>query len=192
MSNSFKISDNELFYRLKAGDKVAYAEIYHRYKEFLFVFAYKKTNSEEEAKDLIHELFLTLWEKRTEIVITKELSAYLFWTLRNKIFDSFRHKTVTQKYIDSFSNYLIEHEADTDYLVRHNDLSKFIESEISALPAKMRQAFELSRKSNLTRKQIAAKLNLSEETVKSHIRRALLILKTKLGVVTFLYMFMKL
>ena len=192
MSNSFKTSDNELFDRLKSGDRVAYAEIYHRYKEFLFVFAYKKTNSEEEAKDLIHELFLTLWEKRTEIIITKELSAYLFRTLRNKIFDSFRRKTVTQKYIDSFSNYLIEHEADTDYLVRHKDLSKFIESEISALPAKMRQAFELSRKSNLTRKQIAAELNLSEETVKSHIRRAVLILKTKLGVGAFFFIFMKL
>lgn len=192
MSNFSPISDNELFYKLKTGDRGAYTEIYHRYKELLFVFAYKKTNSEEEAKDLIHELFLTLWEKRSEINISKELPAYLFWTLRNKIFDSFRHKNVTQKYIDHLSNYLIKHEADTDYLVRHNDLSKFIEAEIAALPQKMRQAFELSRKSNLTRREIATELNLSEETVKSHIRRALLILKTKLGAITFFFFFMKL
>jgi RNA polymerase sigma-70 factor (ECF subfamily) len=54
-----------------------------------------------------------------------------------------------------------------------------IESEISALPPKMREVFELSRKLNYTHREIAIQLNLSEQSVRSHVKGALRILRTK-------------
>ncbi|MNE57830.1 RNA polymerase sigma factor [compost metagenome] len=83
--------------------------------------------------------------------------------------------------MDIFQNYLDTNQNATDYLIRHNDLSALIEKEIAALPRRMREVFELSRKTNLSRKEIANELNLSEQTVKSHMHHALRILKTKLG-----------
>ncbi|MGY0037821.1 RNA polymerase sigma factor [Pedobacter sp. NJ-S-72] len=184
-----KISDSELFNKLQTGDRNAYTEIYHRYKGLLFIFACKKTGNEEEAQDLIHEVFIILWEKRAELKVSSELSAYLFFILKNKIFDLFRRKKVSDRYIEHFSSYLIAHQKESDYLIRHNNMSELIESEIAALPVKMRQVFELSRKTNLNRKQIATQLGLSEQTVKSHMHRALTILKTRLGSVSFLILF---
>lgn len=191
MINFSKISDDELFNQLKTGDRDAYTEIYHRYKGLLFIFACKKTGNEEEAQDLVHEVFIILWEKRAELRIESELPAYLFFILKNKIFDLFRRKKVSTRYIENFSNYLEFDQTDSDYLVRHHHMSDLIESEIAALPAKMREVFELSRKNNLTRKQIAEELGLSEQTVKSHMHRALSILKTRLGAISFLILFIR-
>ncbi|MNX69237.1 RNA polymerase sigma factor [compost metagenome] len=93
----------------------------------------------------------------------------------------YKHKKVSQRYLESFQTYLDTEQNATDYLVRHNELSSLIEKEIAGLPHKMREVFELSRKTNLSRKEIAAELNLSEQTVKSHMHHALKILKAKLG-----------
>ncbi len=60
-----------------------------------------------------------------------------------------------------------------------------IEKEIGALPPKMREVFELSRKENLSHKEIAEKLNLSEKTVKKQVNNSLKILRSKLGMVVF-------
>lgn len=177
-----EFSDTELIGLLKSGDKTAFTEIFNRYQSLLYIFAYKRIGEREEAKDLIHELFLTLWEKRESLNISGSLPAYLFTILKNKIFDLYKHKKVSQRYLDAFQNYLDTNQNGSDYLVRHNDLSAVIEKEIAALPARMREVFELSRKTNLSRKEIASELNLSEQTVKSHMHHALRILKTRLGV----------
>nr|WP_121272565.1 RNA polymerase sigma-70 factor [Pedobacter schmidteae] len=175
------LPDAELVGLLKSDDSQAFTEIFNRYRSLLYIFAYKKTGNREEAKDIIHELFLMLWEKRAALNISFGLPAFLFTALRNRIFDLYKHKKVSQRYLDTFQEYLDTTQDGTDYLVRQNDLAALIEKEIAALPFKMREVFELSRKTNLSRKEIAEQLNLSEQTVKSHMHHALKILKTRLG-----------
>src|SRR5690606_5387963 len=89
---------------------------------------------------------------------------------------------VSTKYIESLNTY-IKNISDntTDFLVRHKKLHQVIEEEIANLNPKTRKVFELSRKENLSRKEIAEELGIAEETVKSHIHTALKILKIKLG-----------
>ncbi|MBV7533016.1 RNA polymerase sigma factor [Chitinophaga sp. sic0106] len=176
-----QLTDNELVTFLKEGNRHAYTEIYHRYKRLLLVFALRRLENEEECKDLIHELFLQLWVRRTELTITSSLSAYLYTAVRNRILDIITHQNVSARYIDSFQGYINQGEDNTDHLVRHKELLQLIESEIATLPPKMRLVFELSRKTNLTRKEIADQLDLSEQTVKSHMQHALKILKSRLG-----------
>jgi RNA polymerase sigma-70 factor (family 1) len=175
------LPDTELTTLLKAGDSLAFTEIFNRYQSLLYIFAYKKTGHREEAKDLIHELFLMLWEKRGELNIQFGLPAYLVTVLKNRIFDLYKHKKVSQRYLDTFQKYLDTTQDTTDYLVRESDLTALIDKEIAALPCKMREVFELSRKTNLSRNEIARQLKLSPQTVKSHMHHALKILKTRLG-----------
>lgn len=175
------LSDSDLVRLLQQDDQNAYAEIFNRYKAVLYIFAFKKTNDREEAKDLVHELFMNTWEKRATANMPAGLAPYLFGMLKNRILDLYKHKKVSQRYLDTFQYYLNTESTPADSLVRHNDLNALIEKEISALPEKMRQVFEMSRKTNLSRKEIAEELNISEQTVKSHIFHALKILKTRLG-----------
>lgn len=179
-------SDIELVSLLRSGNRLAYTEIYNRYKFVLHTHAYKWMRDREEAMDIIHELFTVLWDKRESIQFSSSLSGYLYISLRNKIFNRVSKKKFESQYIDSLQEFVNKGHCVTDHRVREKQLAELIEKEISALPAKMREVFELSRKSNLSHKEIAEQLQLSEQTVRKHIQHALRILKSKLGLVLFI------
>jgi RNA polymerase sigma-70 factor (family 1) len=189
--DSNKFSDVELLCHLKNGNHAAYEEIYNRYNGPLYIFAYKRLKNREEAKDAIHELFLKLWSDREMISAAINLPAYLYTALRNRILNTITHQKVAGRYIDSFQKFAaqLNNTDTTDHLIRHNELNAFIENEISNLHPRMRMVFEMSRKTNLSRKEIAEQLSISEETVKSHMHGALKILKVKLGALFTLILF---
>lgn len=182
-------SDAELINLLRAGNRLAYTEIYSRYKLVLHTHAYKWMRDREEAMDMIHELFTILWDKRETIQFNTNLSGYLYISLRNKIFNRISKKRFETRYIDSLQEFINKGDCITDYRIREKQLADIIEKEIAALPPKMREVFELSRKSNLSHKEIAQQLDLSEQTVRKHIQHALRILKSKLGLIFFLFLF---
>lgn len=184
-----KYSDNDLLLFLKSGDHAAYAEIYDRYHGPLYVFAYKRLKNREEAKDGIHELFLKLWSDRENLSESINLPAFLYTALRNRIINIITRQKIAVKYIDSFISYAdqLQRNDTTDHLIRHNELAAFIENEIASLHPRMRIVFEMSRKTHLTRREIAEQLAISEETVKSHMHGALKILKMKLGALFYLF-----
>ena len=181
-----KLSDQDLSILLGKGDEAAFKEIYNRYKAVLYVHAYNRLRNSEEVHDMIHELFATLWNKKGTIEFKTSLSAYLYTSVRNRILDFFLHQKVESAYLSGFQSFINRSESTTDHLVRQKDLSNLIEAEISLLPPKMREVFELSRKKHLSHREIAEELGLSEKTVKKHVNNALKILRTKLGVVVYL------
>ena len=186
MPNNKTLTDSELLHHLQIGDSSAYTEIYERYYYLMFVFVYKKIRDEDLAKDIIQELFANLWEKREALTAVNNLASYLFTAVRNKVFDFISHQHVKSKYIQSIADYSATNNANTDYLVRENQLKVYIDKAIDELPSKMREIFELSRKSDLTYKEIAEKLSLSERTVNNQISNALSRLRTKLGLFIFI------
>lgn len=173
-------TDNELFSLLSKDDYSAYTEIYDRYAPLLYMHAYKRLRNREEAKDIIQELFITIWERRSEIELKSNLSAYLYTSIRNRVLKVISHKQVESSYIISLQNSIQKGYATTDHLVREKELIDIIEKEINALPSKMRLVFNLSRKSHLSHREIAEKLDLSESTVKKQVNNALKVLRVKL------------
>ncbi|MFD0749209.1 RNA polymerase sigma-70 factor [Mucilaginibacter calamicampi] len=188
-----KASDNDLLNLLSESDHSAYNEIYHRYFYLLYTHAYKKLQDEEQTKDIIQDVFTTLWFNRETNLPQSNLAGYLYTAVRNKIFDLFAHEQVKTKHLESLKAYLNTHSSPpTDHRLRENQLKTYIEKEIQALPPKMRLIFEMSRKENLTYKEIAEKLNVSENNVSKQVNNALRVLRTKLGVVIHLVIMIKL
>jgi RNA polymerase sigma factor (sigma-70 family) len=146
MSHYKNYPDTDLVDLLKEGNNIAFIEIFDRYYVLLFSFACRRLDDKEIAKDLIHDAFADIWEKRETVNIPGELGAFLFTVIKNRILDHYKHSKVSQKYIDHFQHYIDNNQDSTDHLVRHNDLLALIEKEIAALPEKMRIVFELSRK----------------------------------------------
>lgn len=131
------LSDNELLNLLKGSDHSAYNEIYHSYFYLTYVYAYKKLRDEEQAKDIIQDVFATLWFKRDFNLPQSNLAGYLFIAVRNKIFDLFAHEQVKTKHIDSLKDYLTRNAStSTDHLIRENQLKAYIEKEIRVTTAK--------------------------------------------------------
>jgi RNA polymerase sigma-70 factor (family 1) len=180
-------SDDELVSLLKMGDKLAFETIYDRFKGVLYIHAFRILQDKEEAKDILQEIFSRLWTKRETIAFSYGLSAYLYASVRNGIFDLIAHRKVAQKYLTSLSDFVQVDKYETDHLIRERQLTEMIEREISALPPKMKEVFEMSRRTHLSHREIATELDISEKTVKKQVNNALKVLRNKLGIYAFLF-----
>jgi RNA polymerase sigma-70 factor (ECF subfamily) len=181
-------SETEICDLLKSGDKEAFAEIYNRFKGLLYIYACKITGHEDIAEDIVQDLFIYIWDKRQTINFTSSLSSYLYSAVRYKFFDLVDKQKVRADYIQAFQKFLDQGEYQTDNYISEKELSATIEKEIANLPAKMREVFLLSRKEHLSNKEIAQRLDISDKTVKNQLSTALKTLKTKLGLVAFLFL----
>jgi len=190
VTNYSSLSDYELTALLKAGDRMAFTEIYDRYFWMLHAHAYKWMRNREETRDVIHELFLALWEKRENLSFEPGLRSYLSAAARNRIFNLLSHKRIESEYLTSLNEFMDQGSCITDHLVREKQLMEIIESEIAGMPDKMREVFELSRKENLSHREIAERLDISEQTVRKHVQHALKILRFKLGLYLLMSFFM--
>lgn len=180
------LSDQELTLLLKKGDQTAFETIYQRYYRVLYIHAFKKLRDEEEAKDIIQELFTTLWVKRETVLQDTNFTAFLYTMVRNRVLDFYAHKVVTTKYVDSLQEFIDRDPKAADDRIHEKELLEFIQLEIEALPAKMREVFQLSRNENLSHKEIADKLGISEQTVSKQVSNALKTLRQKMGVSMFI------
>ena len=165
-SDYSKLSDAELAGLLRSGDRVAFTEIYQRYKSLLHVHAYKWTRDRDDAKDIIHEVFSNLWTKRETLSYTGNLGPFLYAAVRNRIFNLLAHKRIVSTYISSVQQIIDQGEYITDQALREKELRLIIDKEVSVLPQKMQAVFKLSRNESLSHREIAEKLDVSEQTVR--------------------------
>ncbi|WP_345231446.1 RNA polymerase sigma-70 factor [Olivibacter ginsenosidimutans] len=171
---------------LKEDNADAFTEIYRRYAKLLYQHAFSILKDRDETKEIIQEVFTSLWNKRMNCDIEASLSGYLYMAVRYQVLKIYAHRRVRRDHLAVCKDSL--HVYDTvlpDYLIRERQLQHIIDREIDQLPKKMRQVFNMSRKEHLSYKEIAHQLALSEGTVKTQIRNALKILRCRLD--AFLY-----
>jgi len=173
------LTDNELFELTQAGDKFAFEEIYERFNGLLYIYACKLVTDKEDARDIVQEIFVYLWSN-PGIKIKAQLSAYLYTAVRYKVFDWLDKNKSKSNYLRSLENFVERGDCITDDYIREKEFASIIEKEVSLLPPKMRQIFEMSRQQHLSQKQIAEILHLSDKTVKKQMSNALKVLRLKL------------
>jgi RNA polymerase sigma-70 factor (family 1) len=157
---------------MKEGNADAFEQIYERYWEKLYAGAVKRVRSEAEAKDLVQDLFITLWSKRDTIVIQKSLAAYLFTSIRHRVLNYVKSNIVKGDYIEALSRVSDQFDNSADLKVISEDLEWFIDQRINDLSPRVKEVFLLSRNENLSVKEIAEKLNVSDQTVKNQLTKA--------------------
>jgi RNA polymerase sigma-70 factor (ECF subfamily) len=179
MVTNLNISDQDLLSLFKGGDTAAFKMIYERYWQLLYVSACKVLKDEEEAKDVVQEVFISLLNKGATLEINVSFSSYLYTAVRYKVFDYISRKKVRQDHLDALDNYVSASNLCTDHALLEKEINDEMEKEIQNLPEKMRIVFELSRKAELSHKEIADILNISDKTVKKQINNAIKLLKPK-------------
>ncbi|SHG16712.1 RNA polymerase sigma factor [Pedobacter caeni] len=188
MTSYDDLPDSDLTERLRLGDSAAFAEVYERFFVVLYKHALNRLRDEEQAKDIVQELFEDLWSKKASLFIQSNLSNYLYTAIRNKVLKVIAHQNVVSAYAAKQVAFLKPDEGLTDHRVRERQLAAIIEKEVQSLPPKMKAVFELSRKHNYTHKEIAEQMDITEQSVRSHIKNALKILKIKFRLVYYMLM----
>ena len=176
-----RLPDDELIAYLTEGSQGAFEAIYDRYWFKLFGVAYHEIGTKEEAEEIIHDVFESLWSRRRELSV-RNLGAYLVAAVKHRV-TNYIKSCITQR---KYQEYLILNEIQQSYapdeMVYFADLSKAVEAVMKKLPERTCEVFRLSRFENLTVKEIASKLNISEKGVEYHITQSLKLLKEQLKI----------
>ena len=176
--------EKELFDSIKEGNEKSFELLFKNWYSKLCAFAFTYTRQKEVAEDIVKDLFLRMWVNREKLEIRTSLSGYLFQSVRNLCINYLeREKNHSKTMSLEELNWLglkMKEPFSEDYIPGElfaKELDDKISSEIEKLPDACREIFKLSRLEGLPHKTIAAKLNISEKTVKVQIYRALKKLK---------------
>lgn len=184
------LTDNQLVELLKNDDRSAFTEIYHRYAKALtgFAVANNKLFDLNDASDMLHDLFAWLWAERKQLQLTGSLKNYLFTAIRNRIIDHIRKNSSQQRYAAFLAALDESYAYSAHQQLEAKELNQFLENSLAKLSPRIQEIYLLSRKEYLSIKEIAEKLELSEQTVKNQLTTALNYLKKSLPLLTFLLM----
>ena len=163
----------------KAKDSVCeeqvYNTLYRQNAKNLRNHLYYKFGDLTQAEDVVQEAFIKLWNKCHSVVLEKATS-FLYTVAKNLFIDKLRSKKVHLEFEKKQNHSSVDHQ-DPYFYLRTEEFKLKIESTISALPDKQREAFLLNRIEKLTYKEIAQKLEISQTAVEKRIANALLKLK---------------
>lgn len=173
-------TDLELLQLLKGGDPRPMTEIYDRYWLLLYRHALRMLHAEEEAEDVLQDIFSTLWGRVGDLNLEGSLSGFLYGMLRNKVLNRMAYHKVREDHLRSLGAFEESGEVMPDQLLRDKELARIIEEEIRRLPSKMRAVFELRHREELSYREIAEQLDVTEHTVRKQISNALHILRDRL------------
>ncbi len=181
------MDDSILFNKIQDGDMTAFYQVYMSYWPLLYSHAVRMLRDEEEAKDVVQDLFIYAWENRSKIQFDK-IKPFLYVSLRNRVINRSLRSKVEQKYlkrtfpVHNFDEYLHVEED-----VVYKELEAEIEKGIEALPPKMQAIFRMSRVENLSHKEIAEQLKVTTDNVKKTINRALKIIRSGMTKIIFTF-----
>jgi RNA polymerase sigma-70 factor (ECF subfamily) len=162
-----------------SGNEEAFDAIFKRYYEGLLRFAkVLLPYPTDEAEDIVAEMFCQLWHHRRQMNVTTTLGAYLYVAVRNRVYDYYRkRKTIFNLPEEALTDTADEGHQQPDHLLMYKDVSLHLRQLVGRLPPQMRLVFQLHRDERFSYEQIATLLGISVNSVKTHMFRALKLLK---------------
>ena len=158
-------------------EETRFEDIYLSYFSKMKYFAKEYVISEEDAENIVPEVFVELWENKEMLNMHMNLIAYLFTTIKNKCLNHLRHKLVVQEtasklqeeYTISLRMNLDSLEAFDNNLFSDQDIEKIISRALDTLSEKCRTIFIMSKIEGKKQKEIAQELNISINTIETQM-----------------------
>ncbi|MDD4191927.1 MAG: RNA polymerase sigma-70 factor [Mangrovibacterium sp.] len=173
--------DAELIrYLREKEDQAAYEELYHRYWKKLLVQALIKLKSEVEAEEVVQDVFLSLWERRTTIEITKTVHTYMASCVKYQILTRLARQRKHAAFEQESRLTVSDGANQTENWLDYETTRRQIEDTVQGLPEKCQLVFRLSREEGRSQKEIAEALGVSTKTVETHLGKALKVIRSSL------------
>lgn len=178
-------SNADLLRRMASGDKDALAELYDSISKPLFATARHILNDSAEAQDVVHDVFISLWENAASF--DSRRGAAFSWAVtltRNRAIDRLRTRSNRARLLGETFPGDLGYGDDDGAAADAADLGSraaVVRSALATLPAEQKRAVELAFFSGLTQKEIADRLSEPIGTIKARIRRGLIKLRDSLA-----------
>ncbi|HEY1009205.1 MAG: RNA polymerase sigma-70 factor [Daejeonella sp.] len=169
------MTDGNFSRKVNNVDIKAFEDVFKCHYVKLTLYANKFLNDVDIAEEIVSESLAQLWEKRESINFSSSVTAYLYTMVRHKSMNYLKHRKVENEYVNylmrnNLINELPEH--DTDPLLE-KEIACQIKLAVDSLPERCRQVFIMSRFEYLKNREIAQRLNISQNTVERQITIAL-------------------
>jgi len=158
-------------------DNRSFEKLFKEYFTPLMSFAKKILVDEDDAREVVQKIFISLWEKRGEIDLSTSLKPYLFTSVHNRSLNVIRdRKKFSSEEIPDVAG-----EWDVSAQIESMELEDKINQAVKSLPEKCLQIFEMNRYDGLKYSEISKQLGISIKTVENQMSKALKILREKLS-----------
>jgi RNA polymerase sigma-70 factor (family 1) len=174
------LADNDqlLFQQMKNDGEEGFSALFQKYSKPLKTEAYYRLKDLQLAEDVVQEFFLTLWEKRDSIHIDRSVKYFFYQSVRNRCYDMLDKREVyirkTREYADGEEEHTLPPLPELMHAATGN-----VNYYMNALPPQASRVFQMIVIENKKKREVAAQMAVSINTVKSQLTRAISILRKR-------------
>ena len=192
-------NEKELLELISEGDESAFAKLFAHYRNWIYSITFKLTRSNVIAEEIVQDVFLKIWLKRTTLNAIQNFNAYLFIVTRNNTYNVLKGIAHNYNFKLLSDNDQSLADNDTSDLLMEKEYNSLLQDAIDLLPNQQKQVYHLIKDQRLKRVEVANQLRIQPETVKFHLTQAMknirafcmLHLGSFIGFTIFLFLFIQ-
>ena len=165
--------EKELLQRVSAGDTDAFGELFNAWRDKLFAYILRITNSQETAEDVVQDVFLKIWVKREDLSQVNNFNAYIFRTAHNHAVSAIRRMAQETIILSQIRRHSFSEGMPLEETLWRKQVSEKLKIIVGNLPPQQKLVYTLSRERGLMQEEIARRMDITLSTVQNHMTQAL-------------------
>lgn len=166
MPNESRINEKGLMLLVSQGNELAFATLFRYYRNRIYSIAYKLTHSHSLSEEIVQDVFLKIWLRRTDLNEIQNLSAYLFIITRNNVYKVLKQIARNCRVsIFTEEDHAFAKNTTAD-IVNEKEYNLLLKNAVERLPNQQKQVYKLIRDAGMKREEVATLLKLQPDTVK--------------------------
>lgn len=168
------VNEQELILQVSKGSEHAFALLFHRHHQHLAAFVFKLTDSYTLTEEVVQDTFLKIWINREQLTDIKNFKGYLFTISKNHTLNCLKQAVKERALMQYLETESVTNDAEESPSFYHLLLDKAI----NELPPQQQKVYVLSKQQRLKYSEIASLMGISQETVKSYLKLAIVSIKS--------------
>ncbi len=175
----FEVEEKQVIAQVVKGDLNAFEMVFREYYKPLVRYGNTFLRDGDETEDVVQQVFVSFWEKRTDMTVHSSLRSMLYTSVRNACLNKIKHQKVRQLHAAEVQ--YVNSEMDASDTVEASELNEQLHQAISKMPEQCGRIFKMSRFEQLRYQEIADELGISIKTVENQMGKALKIAREHLS-----------
>jgi RNA polymerase sigma-70 factor (ECF subfamily) len=173
--------EKNLLCRIAAGDEEAFRQLFHHYNKQLRPFVWKLTRSAQAADEVLQEVFLKIWLHREKLAGLDNPRAYVLRIVSNESMNYLRALVKDSRLTYEIGHGPVAESPSPEESVLYRETERMINEAVEQLPRSCQQIYRMSREESMRIPEIASELNLSNNTVKNQLVKALRLIRLRVA-----------
>lgn len=163
------------------GDQKAFEILFLQYQPKLVFFLRGFIKDNEQVRDMVQDIFLSIWNNKAKLAEVKSFKAYIYKIAKNAVCNYYDHIIVNEKFLAEQLTRPSDAE-ETEEIIFAKQLQGMIDATVSQMPPQRKQIYIMSRIEGMSNSDIAEKLNINKRTVENHLTAALADIRKVIGI----------